>query len=179
MEIKEKVFTAMNKAGKPLRTGEVAELAGVDKKDAEKAIKAAEYRRQGIFTCRCLWQVKKCFFHYVKIIEFFFHIFPQKSDAGYYKRSRSEQICAVLSIFRKKFMPITRTGYIRCILMNGISIIRQKTSFLAIVIPFCSWLTAMTILWEESWASSITNTMPFTMKKTDAFLLWNVIMILR
>ena len=39
MENKEKVFKVMQKSGKALRTGEVAELAGIDKKDAEKAIK--------------------------------------------------------------------------------------------------------------------------------------------
>jgi len=39
MEAKEKVYQAMQKSGKALKTGEVAEIAGIDKKDAEKAIK--------------------------------------------------------------------------------------------------------------------------------------------
>jgi hypothetical protein len=58
MEAKEVVFNAMKKAGKELKTGEIAELSGVDKKDAEKAVKilAAEAR---IFSPRrCFWKVK-------------------------------------------------------------------------------------------------------------------------
>jgi len=59
MEIKEKVFAAMNKAGKPLRTGEVAELAGIDKKDVEKAIKQLNTEGKVFSPVRCLWQAKK------------------------------------------------------------------------------------------------------------------------
>ncbi|MBN1789209.1 MAG: MarR family transcriptional regulator [Bacteroidales bacterium] len=58
MEIKEKVIAAMNKAGKPLRTGEVAELAGIDKKDAEKAIKVLNTEGKIFSPARCLWQAK-------------------------------------------------------------------------------------------------------------------------
>jgi len=39
MGVEEKVYQAMRKSGKALKTGEVAEIAGIDKKDAEKAIK--------------------------------------------------------------------------------------------------------------------------------------------
>jgi transcription initiation factor TFIIIB Brf1 subunit/transcription initiation factor TFIIB len=58
MEIKDKVFTAMNKAGKPMRTGEVAESAGVDKKEVEKAIKVLNTEGKVFSPARCLWQVK-------------------------------------------------------------------------------------------------------------------------
>jgi predicted Zn-ribbon and HTH transcriptional regulator len=58
MEIKEKVFSALNKAGKPLRTGEVAELAQVDKKDAEKAIKQLNTEGRIFSPMRCFWQTK-------------------------------------------------------------------------------------------------------------------------
>ena len=59
MEIKDKVFNAMFKAGKPLKTGEVAELAGVEKKDAEKAIKLLNADGKVFSPARCLWQAKK------------------------------------------------------------------------------------------------------------------------
>jgi endonuclease V-like protein UPF0215 family len=58
MEIKEKVFNALSKAPKPLRTGEVAELAGIDKKDAEKAIKALNTEGKVFSPIRCFWQIK-------------------------------------------------------------------------------------------------------------------------
>ncbi|ACO03469.1 MAG TPA: HTH domain-containing protein [Persephonella sp.] len=39
MSIEQQVLEAMQKAGKPLRSGEIAELTGLDKKEVEKAIK--------------------------------------------------------------------------------------------------------------------------------------------
>ncbi|WP_456402547.1 MarR family transcriptional regulator [Persephonella sp.] len=39
MSIEQQVLEAMEKAGKPLRTGEIAEITGLDKKEIEKAIK--------------------------------------------------------------------------------------------------------------------------------------------
>ena len=39
MEIKEKVFQTLKTNGEPLKSGEIAEMAGLDKKDVEKAIK--------------------------------------------------------------------------------------------------------------------------------------------
>jgi DNA-binding MarR family transcriptional regulator len=39
MELKEQVLSTMKAAAKPLRPGEIAELAGIDKKDADKVIK--------------------------------------------------------------------------------------------------------------------------------------------
>jgi hypothetical protein len=58
MEIKDKVLSAMNKAAKPLKAGEVAELAGVDKKDAEKAIKSLVKEEKLFSPVRCYYQVK-------------------------------------------------------------------------------------------------------------------------
>jgi hypothetical protein len=58
MEIKEKVLSAMSKAAKPLRTGEVAELAGVEKKDVEKAIKQLNTEGKVFSPTRCFWQAK-------------------------------------------------------------------------------------------------------------------------
>ncbi|SNZ03156.1 hypothetical protein SAMN06265182_0308 [Persephonella hydrogeniphila] len=39
MSVEEKVLEAMKKAGKPLKTGEIVEITGLDKKEVEKAIK--------------------------------------------------------------------------------------------------------------------------------------------
>jgi len=39
MSIEEKVLEAMKNAGKPLKTGEIAEITGLDKKEVEKTIK--------------------------------------------------------------------------------------------------------------------------------------------
>ncbi|MBK3331733.1 winged helix-turn-helix transcriptional regulator [Persephonella atlantica] len=39
MSVEQKVLDAMKKAGKPLKTGEIAELTGLDKKEVEKVIK--------------------------------------------------------------------------------------------------------------------------------------------
>ncbi len=39
MSVEQKVLEAMKKAGKPLKTGEIAEITGLDKKEVEKAIK--------------------------------------------------------------------------------------------------------------------------------------------
>ncbi|MDQ7055994.1 MAG: MarR family transcriptional regulator [Persephonella sp.] len=39
MSIEQKVLDAMKKAGKPLKTGKIVELTGLDKKEVEKAIK--------------------------------------------------------------------------------------------------------------------------------------------
>ena len=59
MEVKDKVFNTMFKAGKPLRPGEIADLAGVEKKDAEKAIKSLNAEGKVFSPARCMWQVKK------------------------------------------------------------------------------------------------------------------------
>jgi hypothetical protein len=58
MEIKEKVFNALSKAAKPLRTGEIAELAGIEKKDAEKAIKVLSTEGKIFSPTRCFWQAR-------------------------------------------------------------------------------------------------------------------------
>lgn len=55
MEVKEKIIKAFENAGKPMRPGEVAEMAGVEKKDAEKAIK--KMKDEGI-----LFSPKRCFY---------------------------------------------------------------------------------------------------------------------
>jgi chromosome segregation and condensation protein ScpB len=39
METTEKVMQALVKAGKPMKSGEIAELTGIEKKDVDNAIK--------------------------------------------------------------------------------------------------------------------------------------------
>ncbi len=55
MEAKEKIVKAFEDAGKPMRPGEVAEMAGLEKKDAEKAIK--KLKDEGV-----LFSPKRCFY---------------------------------------------------------------------------------------------------------------------
>ena len=45
MSANEKVIAALKKAGKPLKTAEIATAAGIDKKEADKAIK--ELKKDG------------------------------------------------------------------------------------------------------------------------------------
>lgn len=58
MDIKDNVYAVMKKAGKPLRAGEVAEMAGIDKKDVEKAIKQLAKEEKVYSPIRCCWQAK-------------------------------------------------------------------------------------------------------------------------
>ncbi len=55
MEVKDMIVKAFKDAGKPMRPGEVAELAGLEKKDAEKAIK--KLKDEGV-----LFSPKRCFY---------------------------------------------------------------------------------------------------------------------
>jgi DNA replicative helicase MCM subunit Mcm2 (Cdc46/Mcm family) len=55
METTEKIIKAFESAGKPLRTGEAADMAGIDKKDAEKAIK--KLSTEGV-----LYSPKRCYY---------------------------------------------------------------------------------------------------------------------
>lgn len=58
MDTKDNVLQTMQKAAKALKTGEVAELAGVEKKDAEKAIKQLSTEGKVFSPVRCYWQAK-------------------------------------------------------------------------------------------------------------------------
>ena len=58
METREIVFATMKMAGKALKTGEVAELAGLEKKDVEKAIKQLSTEGKVFSPVRCFWQAK-------------------------------------------------------------------------------------------------------------------------
>lgn len=58
MENKEKMVQAFTLAGKPLKAGEAAELANVDKKEADKIIK--DMVKEGVLVSpkRCYYELK-------------------------------------------------------------------------------------------------------------------------
>lgn len=58
MEVKEKVLNAMQLSQQPMKPGEIAEAAGLDKKDVEKAIKALKDSEQIYSPKKCYYQVK-------------------------------------------------------------------------------------------------------------------------
>ena len=54
----EKVLAAMQKAGKPMKAGEIAELSGLDKKEVEKAMKQLQKEDKIASPTRCFWAPK-------------------------------------------------------------------------------------------------------------------------
>lgn len=55
----EKVLAVMTAAGKPVKAGEIAELAGLDKKVVEKAMNELKKQDKIVSPIRCAWEVKK------------------------------------------------------------------------------------------------------------------------
>lgn len=53
---KEKVLDAMKSAGKALKAGEIAEAAGLDKKDVDKAMKELKADGTIVSPKRCYWE---------------------------------------------------------------------------------------------------------------------------
>ena len=58
MENTQKVLDAMKSAGKALKAGEIAELAGLDKKDVDKAMKTLKDEEKIVSPKRCFWEPK-------------------------------------------------------------------------------------------------------------------------
>ncbi|RLC51462.1 MAG: MarR family transcriptional regulator [Candidatus Cloacimonadota bacterium] len=56
---KEVVLDAMKKAAKPLKAGEIAELAGLDKKEVDKVMKVLKKEELIVSPKRCYWEPKK------------------------------------------------------------------------------------------------------------------------
>jgi len=54
--LEDKVLKAMKKEGKPLRPGEIADLAGADKDEVTKAIKKLSGEGKVISPKRCFWE---------------------------------------------------------------------------------------------------------------------------
>jgi len=58
MEIKKAVLDVMKKVGKPLKTGEIVELSGLDKKEVDKAMKDLKKEEVIVSPKRCYWEAK-------------------------------------------------------------------------------------------------------------------------
>jgi len=58
MEIKEKVLETLKKADMALRSGDIARLSGVDKKDVDKAMNELKSEKKIFSPKRCFWQAK-------------------------------------------------------------------------------------------------------------------------
>lgn len=54
----EKVLAAMQAAGKPMKAGEIAEAAGLDKKEVDKAMKVLKTEEKIVSPKRCFWEPK-------------------------------------------------------------------------------------------------------------------------
>lgn len=59
MDSKEKIVGAFKSAGKPLKAGEVADAAQVDKKEADKIIKELVNSGEVVSPKRCFYELKK------------------------------------------------------------------------------------------------------------------------
>lgn len=56
MNHKETVLSVMKAAKKPLRSGEIAELAGLERKEVDKAMKELKAESLIFSPVRCCWQ---------------------------------------------------------------------------------------------------------------------------
>lgn len=59
MDIQEKIRKIFEEAAKPLKAGEIAELAGIEKKDVDKAIKKMKDAGNIISPKRCYYDLKR------------------------------------------------------------------------------------------------------------------------
>ncbi len=55
MEVKNKVLATMKEAGQPLNAGKIAELAGLDRKEVDKAMKQLKEEGTIVSPVRCKW----------------------------------------------------------------------------------------------------------------------------
>ncbi|MCK7537054.1 MAG: transcriptional regulator [Marinilabiliales bacterium] len=58
MDNTQKVLDAMKKAGKALKAGEIAEIAGIDKKEVDKAMNVLKKDGKIVSPKVCYWQPK-------------------------------------------------------------------------------------------------------------------------
>lgn len=59
METKEIIFKAIEKAGKPVKGGEIADATGIDKKEVDKAIKKLMTEGRVNSPVRCFYDTVK------------------------------------------------------------------------------------------------------------------------
>ena len=55
MDHAEVVFKSLEKAGQPLKAGEIAEVSGLDKKEVDKAMKLLKAEGRIVSPKRCFW----------------------------------------------------------------------------------------------------------------------------
>ena len=55
----EKVLAVMSASEKPLTAGKIAELAGIDKKEVEKAMNVLKKEGKIVSPVRCAWEIAK------------------------------------------------------------------------------------------------------------------------
>ena len=58
MDNKQLVLDTLNKAGKPLRSGDISDLSGLGKSDVDKAMKELKSDWKILSPKRCFWQAK-------------------------------------------------------------------------------------------------------------------------
>lgn len=58
MDNKQLVLNTLKKAGKPLKSGEISDLSGLGKKDADKVINDLKTEGKIFSPKRCFWQAK-------------------------------------------------------------------------------------------------------------------------
>ncbi len=58
MESTDKILNAFKQEGKPLRPGEIAEIAGLDKKEVDKLIKVLKKEEKIFSPKRCFYDIK-------------------------------------------------------------------------------------------------------------------------
>lgn len=59
MEHSDAIISAIKKAGKPLKGGEIADLTGIDKKEVDKVIKKLKAEEKIFSPKVCFYDVKK------------------------------------------------------------------------------------------------------------------------
>lgn len=59
MDSSEKIIKTLSSAGKPMKAGEIAEAAGVDKKEVDKTIKKLVTEGKLHSPQRCFYDIKK------------------------------------------------------------------------------------------------------------------------
>ncbi|HLW06514.1 MAG TPA: hypothetical protein VKY45_03050 [Marinilabiliaceae bacterium] len=58
MDTANAIINAMKKANKPLKTAEISELTGLDKKEVEKGMKHLQKEELIVSPKRCFWEPK-------------------------------------------------------------------------------------------------------------------------
>lgn len=58
MDVNEKILKALKASKEPLKSGEIAETTGIDKKDVDKAIKKLKVEEKIISPKRCYYSIK-------------------------------------------------------------------------------------------------------------------------